>query len=689
MSGNADITLVRSTPPGAATALAEVHHNVLSPKGRSGKRVNGSLNLECYWEEAKRIEQESPGIAEKPTSEYEDPKEDRETDPEADGTPEPGRKDARPASVLSLSEAVTVVKHVALLSAMVRKRRHALARASLQEDAPGDSEVISPLRTSCDCAHHYADHSDPHPGDPRDNDYLVLQYGEDGRTDESQPLPEYRLRFQPTGVSYMDDLSVPDRDKIRHIALLELTSLFDRHSLPLRVSRPPKRKATTSESKVLGVPLTTLLERDQERIPTAKCPVFMEEICNFLDENALKDEGILRIPGNSARLKRLREELEKGYDEGTFSWAGRRTNDAATLLKQYLRELPIPLLTHEYLRAFATAEAIPNRRDQIGALNLLILLLPDGHRETLMVLLRQLRRITEFEEFNKMGLSNVAMIIAPNLFCQLGKMSRNADSEVKLAAGTSQVVRILIFYWQVLFVVPNVLISHLRDLNEAEASQTRKAKNYKDVKKVLTAQKNKSLSVSRCTELPSPVVGKVSKSNHYVIKVLSPEFPRISMILEINNHSRVCEVLTNFRRKQMGLMSPSHGSQTVDDCSSINALDLSMGKTNHKQLLGSIGEDGSSPSSPSSMGIDHLCVKSSTSSLQDTYTSRRHSSPVNNSANGRVITNEDMYECDGNIGSRRLREGALVMEILKENPGTRFFVRKRFPSPDGAPLSVC
>ena len=135
-----------------------------------------------------------------------------------------------------------------------------------------------------------------------------------------------------------------------------------------------------------------------------------------------------------------------------------------------------------------------------------------------------------------------------------------------------------------------------------------------------------------------------------MIKVLSPEFPRISMILEINNHSRVCEVLTNFRRKQMGLMSPSHGSQTVDDCSSINALDLSMGKTNHKQLLGSIGEDGSSPSSPSSMGIDHLCVKSSTSSLQDTYTSRRHSSPVNNSANGRVITNEDMYECDGNIG---------------------------------------
>ena len=125
----------------------------------------------------------------------------------------------------------------------------------------------------------------PHPGDPRDNDYLVLQYGEDGRTDESQPLPEYRLRFQPTGVSYMDDLSVPDRDKIRHIALLELTSLFDRHSLPLRVSRPPKRKATTSESKVLGVPLTTLLERDQERIPTAKCPVFMEEVMESAELN--------------------------------------------------------------------------------------------------------------------------------------------------------------------------------------------------------------------------------------------------------------------------------------------------------------------------------------------------------------------------------------------------------------------
>lgn len=118
----------------------------------------------------------------------------------------------------------------------------------------------------------------PHPGDPQDNDYLVLESGDDATTDESLPLPVYRLRYQATGVTYMDDLSVKDRDKIRHIALLELSSLLERYHLPLRIGRPPKQRPVMSKSKVLGVPLQTLLERDCQQCPDAKCPVFMTEV---------------------------------------------------------------------------------------------------------------------------------------------------------------------------------------------------------------------------------------------------------------------------------------------------------------------------------------------------------------------------------------------------------------------------
>ncbi len=35
-------------------------------------------------------------------------------------------------------------------------------------------------------------------------------------------------------------------------------------------------------------------------------------------------------------------------------------HDVASLLKQFLRELPVPLLTHEYLEAFAQVESKRN-----------------------------------------------------------------------------------------------------------------------------------------------------------------------------------------------------------------------------------------------------------------------------------------------------------------------------------------
>lgn len=84
---------------------------------------------------------------------------------------------------------------------------------------------------------------------------------------------------------------------------------------------------------------------------------------------------------------------------------------------------------------------------------------------------------------------------------------------MKLAAGTSLVVRVMINYCHLLFVVPNILVSQLRDLNEAEAGLTKKAKNVKAIKKVLAHQKKHSLTTPRNIELPSPVVGQVSKVN--------------------------------------------------------------------------------------------------------------------------------------------------------------------------------
>jgi len=57
----------------------------------------------------------------------------------------------------------------------------------------------------------------------------------------------------------------------------------------------------------------------------------------------------------------LRQELESQYKRGKLSLKDVQPHDAATLLKQFLRELPTPLLTFEYLDAFAQVNSMLHR----------------------------------------------------------------------------------------------------------------------------------------------------------------------------------------------------------------------------------------------------------------------------------------------------------------------------------------
>jgi hypothetical protein len=61
--------------------------------------------------------------------------------------------------------------------------------------------------------------------------------------------------------------------------------------------------------------------------------------------------------------------------------------------------------------------ALPDDATRAHVLNLLILLLPVEYRSTLRAAFRFLRRVVQNQKYNKMSLHNVAMIIAPSIFC--------------------------------------------------------------------------------------------------------------------------------------------------------------------------------------------------------------------------------------------------------------------------------
>jgi len=58
---------------------------------------------------------------------------------------------------------------------------------------------------------------------------------------------------------------------------------------------------------------------------------------SYLEDEGLNEEGILRVPGSAARISALQQELETLFNEGTFSFVGKRITDVCSLLKQFIR----------------------------------------------------------------------------------------------------------------------------------------------------------------------------------------------------------------------------------------------------------------------------------------------------------------------------------------------------------------
>ena len=148
-------------------------------------------------------------------------------------------------------------------------------------------------------------------------------------------------------------------------------------------------------------------------------------------------------------------------------------HDAASLLKQYLMELPTPIFTFEYMHFFPLICKMDCKLSKkLEALNLLVLMLPVYHSHTLKLLLIYLEKVTHNEEHNRMNLENIAKIMAPTFFGGTsfdgGNRSKNAkslgsmDDEIKNIEDQQEVLQLLIYYHEQLWIIPDFLLSECR-----------------------------------------------------------------------------------------------------------------------------------------------------------------------------------------------------------------------------------
>uniref|UniRef100_A0A8B9KBF1 Myosin IXB n=1 Tax=Astyanax mexicanus TaxID=7994 RepID=A0A8B9KBF1_ASTMX len=172
-----------------------------------------------------------------------------------------------------------------------------------------------------------------------------------------------------------------------------------------------------------------------DRIPV---PVVLEMMLEHVEMNGLYTEGIYRKSGSANRMKELRQLLEAG----NVCLEDYPIHTVTGLVKQWLRELPEPLMTFAHYNDFIRAVELPEKKEQLQAIYRLLEELPSAHYNTMERLIFHLVRVSKEEKSNRMNPNSLAIVFAP---CILrGPDSADPLLSMKDVAKTTLCVEMLI-----------------------------------------------------------------------------------------------------------------------------------------------------------------------------------------------------------------------------------------------------
>uniref|UniRef100_A0A3B5Q1M1 Myosin IXA n=1 Tax=Xiphophorus maculatus TaxID=8083 RepID=A0A3B5Q1M1_XIPMA len=158
-------------------------------------------------------------------------------------------------------------------------------------------------------------------------------------------------------------------------------------------------------SRQFGVELSRLTS-DERAVPQ-----LVEKLINYIEMHGLYTEGIYRKSGSTNKIKELRQGLDT--DVSSVILDDYNIHVIASVLKQWLRDLPSPLMTFELYEEFLRAMGQPDKREVIQGVYSVIDQLSRTHLSTLERLIFHLVRISLQEETNRMSVNALAIVFAP------------------------------------------------------------------------------------------------------------------------------------------------------------------------------------------------------------------------------------------------------------------------------------
>ncbi|XP_067351883.1 unconventional myosin-IXAa isoform X5 [Channa argus] len=140
-------------------------------------------------------------------------------------------------------------------------------------------------------------------------------------------------------------------------------------------------------------------------------PLVVEKLINYIEMHGLYAEGIYRKSGSTNKIKELKQGLDTDVDSVNLD--DYNIHVIASVFKQWLRDLPNPLMTFELYEEFIRAMGLQDNKEMIRGVYSVIDQLSRTHLNTLERLIFHLVRIALQEETNRMSANALAIVFAP------------------------------------------------------------------------------------------------------------------------------------------------------------------------------------------------------------------------------------------------------------------------------------
>ncbi|KAJ3413683.1 Protein fam13a [Chytridiales sp. JEL 0842] len=180
--------------------------------------------------------------------------------------------------------------------------------------------------------------------------------------------------------------------------------------------------------------------KERELTTVENVPVILQQFVHYLESpEALSTEGIFRLAGSMRLIKELREEIEKANAMEINRFESDTIIAVAGLLKQFLRDVSDGLVPKKYFQGLIDAgSSVPKIRDVINSMTPI-------HRSSLEYLLRFLLKVASHSHENKMGIQNLVIVFAPNVFrCPSAPHGANKGYPEKYLVESMQATKCLV-----------------------------------------------------------------------------------------------------------------------------------------------------------------------------------------------------------------------------------------------------